>query len=92
MNSLPTACPIQTGKWTPGISSACRFAPALLKQLVAAQTLDTSTGCLLSSFCRLISLWPKTQQAQERQHHCLGAPCPHGDYRRHDGLAICGAT
>lgn len=86
MTSLPTSCPTLTGKWTPGIIRACRFAPDLLDELVEAQLLNSSSSCPLSSACQLMSLWPRAQQAQERQHHCLGTPCAHGDYRRHDGL------
>lgn len=56
---LPTSCPIQTGKLTPGIVRACCFAPSFFRELVDDGTLCVEKGCPLIQCCGLYSLWPR---------------------------------
>ena len=54
---LPSACPITTGSYSPGVMNRCRIAEPLLRDFVKDKVLPLDIGCPFLKSCGLVSVW-----------------------------------
>jgi len=54
---LPSACPVTTESFTPGVINRCRIAEPLLRDFVKNKVLPLDTGCPFLKSCGLVSVW-----------------------------------